>query len=153
MDAIVRFLLPMRLGLKNSRLLRPASLTHTHTFTHTDTQMRTHTNIDAVRCRHMQTTPADVHTHCKYDIRIPGCFDLPAAVMTLVVKLLLSFNIVYRQWHLLAGTVIYPFLRYTVFPLNTISTRSTAAGHPCHIFDAPIHQPILEIWSFSYIQW
>lgn len=78
----------------------------------------------------------------------PGCFDLLAALMSLVVKLLLSFNIVYRQWHLSAVTVIYPFLGYTVFPLNTICACSPAAGHACQIFDPPIHQPILEIRPF-----
>lgn len=67
----------------------------------------------------------------------PGCFDLLAALMSLVVKLLLSFNIVYRQWHLSAVTVIYPFLGYTVFPLNTICACSPAAGHACQIFDPP----------------
>lgn len=61
----------------------------------------------------MHPSLADVYMQCKYDIRILARFDLSAAVMSLVVKLLLSFNAVYRQWHLLAGTVIYPFLRQT----------------------------------------
>lgn len=58
----------------------------------------------------------------KHCFRIPGCFDLQAAVMSLVVKLLFAFNIVYRHRHLLEETVICPFPIYTVFPMNSIST-------------------------------
>lgn len=52
------------------------------------------------------STHTQTDTLCKCDIRIPGCFDLPAAVMSLVVKLLFPFNIVYRHRHLFKGTVI-----------------------------------------------
>lgn len=107
---------------------------HTHRITNMQSQK--------CRCNNMHThaaTPADIHIHCKYNFRIPGCFDLLAAVMSLVVKLLFSFNIVYRLRHLLVHTLICPFLRYTMFSLNTVCTHSTAAEHPCHIFDAPIN--------------
>lgn len=56
---------------------------------------------------------ADVRTECKHDIRVLPRFDLLSAVMSLVVKLLLNFNIVYRQWHLPTEILIYPFLRRT----------------------------------------
>lgn len=56
---------------------------------------------------------ADVHTQCKHDIRVLPRFDLLSAVMSLVVKLLLNFNIVYRRWHLPVEILIYPFLRRT----------------------------------------
>lgn len=64
--------------------------------------------------------------------------------MSLVVKPLFSFCIVYRQKHLSVLAVIYPSLTYIVFPLNPITAHSTAAGHPCHIFNASIHQAVTE---------
>lgn len=64
--------------------------------------------------------------------------------MSLVVKPLFSFCIVYRQKHLSVLAVIYPSLTYIVFPLNPITAHSTATGHPCHIFNASIHQPVTE---------
>lgn len=70
--------------------------------------------------------------------------------MSLVVKLLFSFCIVYRQKHLSVLAVIYPSLTYIVFPLNPISAHSTAAGHPCHIFNASIHQRVTKIEAFFY---
>lgn len=70
--------------------------------------------------------------------------------MSLVVKLLFSFYIVYRQKHLSVLAVIYPSLTYIVFPLNPISAHSTAAGHPCHIFNASIHQRVTKIEAFFY---
>lgn len=70
--------------------------------------------------------------------------------MSLVVKLLFSLYIVYRQKHLSVLAVIYPSLTCIVFPLNPIRTHSTAAGHPCHIFNASIRQPVTEIGTFFY---
>lgn len=61
-------------------------------------------------------------------------FDLLSAVMSLVVKLLLNFNIVYRQWHLPTEILIYPFLRRTGWPLYTTSVYSSVTGFPCRIF-------------------
>lgn len=72
--------------------------------------------------------------------------------MSLVVKLLFSFYIVYRQEHLSVLAVIYPSLTHIVFPLNPISAHSTAAGHACRIFNASIHQPVQRLRHFLYIQ-
>lgn len=85
----------------NEKLLYTAALTHT------DTQTCTHT----LRYNYMQAHTVYLcrHTHIvNTTSEIPGSFDLPAAVMSLVVKLLFPFNIVYRQRHLFAGTVICP---------------------------------------------
>lgn len=46
--------------------------------------------------------------------------------MSLVVKLLFPFSIVYRDRHLLEETVICPFVTYTVLPMNSGSARHTA---------------------------
>lgn len=70
--------------------------------------------------------------------------------MSLGVKLLFSFYIVYRPTHLSVLAVIYPSLTYTVFPLNPISAHSTAAGHPCHMFNASIRQLGTEIEAFLF---
>lgn len=64
--------------------------------------------------------------------------------MSLVIKLLFSFYVVYRQKHLSVFAVIYPSLTYIVFPLNPISAHSTAGGHSCHIFNVSIHQTVTE---------
>lgn len=82
-----------------------------------------HVEIHKRALAHIQIQPQSTSsdTHCKYAVRIPGCFDLPAAVMSLVVKLLFPFNIVYRQRHLLEETVICTFLIYTVFPISALA--------------------------------
>ena len=115
-------------GCGNEKLVYIASLTHTDMQTCTQTHLDTMTGTLRLQTR----THTHTHTHRKHHIRIPGRFDLPAAVMSLVVKLLFSFNIVYRHKHLLEGTLICPALRYTVLPMNAISARSTPAGHRCH---------------------
>lgn len=95
----------------------------------------------------MLSTSAQTHTHYKNDIRFPGCFDVPAAVMSLVVKLLFPFNIVYRHRHLLE-LVICPFMRCTVLPVNSISTHSTAAGHQHQSY--LMHEYINLFWRFGH---
>lgn len=72
--------------------------------------------------------------------------------MSLVVKLLFSFYIVYRQKHLSVLAVIYPSLTHVVFPLNPTSTHSTASSHPCRIFNASIHQPVQRLRYFLHVQ-
>lgn len=116
-----------------------------------------YTNVNLHRQRYrtqggrVHPSLADVYMQCKYDIRILARFDLSAAVMSLVVKLLLSFNAVYRQRHLLAGTVIYPFLRQTHWTLSALV--SLLQGSTVTYLIPPVHQLFLQIWSFLYFQW
>ena len=81
--------------------------------------------------------PSLTHTHSRFNVRIPSRFDLPAAVMSLVVKLLFPFNNVYRLRHLSQRSIICSFMGYSSLPLNTISlgihqtlTSSVLAGAP-----------------------
>lgn len=82
-------------------------------------------------CKHMLSTSAQTNTHYKCN-RFPGCFDLSIAVMSLVIKLLFPFNIVYRHRHLLQW-VVFPLLRCTVLPVDTISTPLTRGINIIHI--------------------
>lgn len=108
---------------------------------------------------HLSCRNAEISAHrrartpatCKHSNRNPASFDLLSAVMSLVVKLMFSFYIVYRQKHLSVLAVIYPSLTYIVFPLYPVRTHSAAAGHPCHIFNASIYQPVIEIEAFFFI--
>lgn len=68
--------------------------------------------------------------------------------MTLVVKLLFCFYIVYRQKHLSVLAVIYPSLTYIVFPLYPSSTHSAAVGRLCHIFNVQSIKPLQRLRHF-----
>lgn len=90
--------------------------------------------------RHTRSTSTWTRALCKCDSRIPGRFDPSAAVMSLVVKLLFPFNIVYRHRHLSEETVICPLLRYAS------NERYQPSVHCCR---ASLSLIYAEIWCLN----
>lgn len=158
MDAIVRFLLPVTLGQRQITQGRCKFTQHSgcgnekqlYNAAETDTKMCNSTHLYTTTCRHMQSISADTHTDCKDGVRIPRRFDLLAAVMSLVVKLLFSFNIVYRRRHLLEGTVICLCLTCTVFPISTYQHQFLCCRASISIYRYLMPKSINLFWRFGH---
>lgn len=85
--------------------------------------------------------------------RIVGYIDVPAAVMSLVVKLRFPFKVIHKDWHLLEATIICVlFLKYSVHS----SEHYQHSVHCCKASDTDLSRNQLDelfclILSFSHM--